>query len=596
MKTRSVRLLVIAVAVALGPSTPALAQSESPSPQDEQELVLRVGTDIDLNTDNPWAVEAGSDWSVVTTQYDMLLKFGAEDLSPAPSLATGCEANTDSTEWTCTLREGLRWSDGSPLTSSDVAFSYRFVIDHKIPQFRSYFAKGTTFETPDERTLVWKSRAPTFAPDMPPWVYIVPQKVWEPYVGASLSEIRDVRNTPSIGSGPFTLTGWQQGQGWTMERNPYFWGPEPEVDRIEYQLFTNQEAMIQALRNGEIDIADGIKPQLIESVDGIESVEVQEVVSDWWLNLAFNFGGQSPQADPLPALRDHAVREAIAMAIDKQAIVEKVYRGTAETGDTIIRPASAYWHLDIPADQELPFDIAGANTLLDGAGYADTDGDGVREDPETTEPLEMLIPASDDTTGAVEAGQLIVGYLRQIGIAVTLAPVSDAKMGDFWGAGDFDAYIWYWSGDPDPNYQLFVFTSDQCGAWSDGCWQDPGFDALYVEQGETFDREQRRQVVFEAQEYVYDQIPGVVLAYPGWLQAYRTDRFEGWVPAPGADGYLLPGYNYDSLVELRSVSASAIETGSVGMPGWIWIAGFAAVGLVTLVVVRRGRRGEEDEA
>ena len=402
---------------------------------------------------------------------------------------------------------------------------------------------------------------------MPPWVYIVPQKVWEPYVGASLSEIRDVRNTPSIGSGPFTLTGWQQGQGWTMERNPYFWGPEPEVDRIEYQLFTNQEAMIQALRNGEIDIADGIKPQLIESVDGIESVEVQEVVSDWWLNLAFNFGGQSPQADPLPALRDHAVREAIAMAIDKQAIVEKVYRGTAETGDTIIRPASAYWHLDIPADQELPFDIAGANTLLDGAGYADTDGDGVREDPETSEPLEMLIPASDDTTGAVEAGQLIVGYLRQIGIAVNLAPVSDAKMGDFWGAGDFDAYIWYWSGDPDPNYQLFVFTSDQCGAWSDGCWQDPGFDALYEEQGATFDREQRRQVVFEAQEYVYDQIPGVVLAYPGWLQAYRTDRFEGWVPAPGADGYLLPGYNYDSLVELRSVSASAVETGSVGDAG-----------------------------
>ena len=100
-------------------------------------------------------------------------------------------------------------------------------------------------------------------------------------------------------------------------------------------------------------------------------------------------------------------------------------------------------------------------------------------------------------------------------------------MGDFWGAGDFDAYIWYWSGDPDPNYQLFVFTSDQCGAWSDGCWQDPGFDALYEEQGATFDREQRQQVVFEAQEYVYDQIPGVVLAYPGWLQAYRTDRFDG---------------------------------------------------------------------
>lgn len=597
MKHRSVRMFVVVIMVVLGTSTLAVAQSGSADPQDDQELVLRVGTDVELNTDNPWAVEAGSDWSVVTTQYDMLLKFDSEDLSPAPSLATGCEPNTDSTEWTCTLREGLKWSDGSPLTSSDVAFSYRFVIDHQIPQYRSYFAKGTTFETPDERTLVWKSLEPTFALDMPPWAYVVPQSVWEPLEDAELREIREAPNTPSIGSGPFTLTEWNRGRGWTMERNPYYWGPEPAVDRIEYTLYTNQEAMIQALRNGEIDVADGISPQLIDSAEGLDDVEVQQVVSDWWLNLAFNFGGQGPEAHPLPALHDHAVREAIAMAIDKEAIVEKVYRGVATTGDTIIRPASAFWHLDIPAEEELPFDIPGANALLDDAGYADTDGDEVREDPATGEPLEMLIPASDDTTGAVGAGELIVGYLKQIGIDVTLQPVSDAKLGDYWGAGNFDAYIWYWSGDPDPNYQLFVFTSDQCGAWSDGCWKDPDFDALYEEQGKTLDRNERQQLVFEAQQLAYDEIPSVVLAYPGWLTAYRTDRVTGWVPAPGADGYLLPAYNYDSLVALRAVSAeAAADTGSVGVPGWIWLVGIAVIALAAVVIIRRGRGSEADEA
>jgi peptide/nickel transport system substrate-binding protein len=597
MKVSTVRIAVVALAVVVGTSTLALAQSGPSGQVEEQELILRVGTVSDMNTDNPWAVTAGSDWTVVTTQYDMLLKFAAEDLAPAPSLATGCEANEDSTRWTCTLRADLRWSDGSLLTSRDVAFTYRFVIDNKIPQYRSYFAPGTTFETPDDRTLVWKSVEPTLALDMPPWVYIVPQKVWEPHVGESLREIRSVPNTPTVASGPFTLTEWQQGQGWTMERNPYYWGAQPEVDRIEYRLYSNEEAMIQALRNGEIDFADGLKPQLIESVEGIPDVDIQQVVSDWWLNLAFNFGGQSPDADALPALHDHAVREAIAMAIDKQAIVEKVYRGTATTGDTIIRPASAYWHLDIPAEEERPFDIAGANTLLDEAGYLDTDDDGVREDPATGERLEMLIPASQDTTGAVASGQLIVGFLAQIGIEVDLRPVTDAKMNDYWGAGSFDAYIWYWSGDPDPNYQFFVFTSDQCGSWSDGCWKDPGFDALYEEQRTTLDREDRRQVVFDAQQYVYDQIPGIVLAYPGWLQAYRTDRFTGWVPAPGADGYLLPGYNYDSLVELRAVSASAAaETGRVGVPGWIWLVGIAGVVVAGSVIVLRGRREDADEA
>ena len=594
------RPIVLLAVVAAATATIAVpfAGAQTATPAAGEDLALRVGVVSDLITDNPWAVSAGSDWVVVTLQYDMMLKFASDDLSPAPSLATGCEPNEDSTEWTCTLQEGLKWSDGSPLTSRDIAFTYRFVIDNKIPQYKSYFPFNPTFETPNDQTLIWKAEKPTFAPDMPPWVYIVPEKVWAPYDGQGLRAIKAVENTPSIGSGPFTLTDWKPGQGWTMERNPYFWGDEPQVDRIEYRVYSNQEAMIQALRNGEIDFADGLKPSLIASVEGIDDVQVQRVVSDWWLNLAFNFGGQGPDAEALPALHDITVRQAIAMAIDKQAIAEKVYQGTATPGDTIIRPASAYWHLDIPAEDEIAYDPAAANDLLDGAGYVDTDDDGIREDPETGDPLELLIPASQDTTGAVESGELIDGFLQQIGIGVELRPVSDGKMNDFWGAGNFDAYIWYWSGDPDPNYQLFVFTSEQCGAWSDGCWKDPVFDALYEEQRTVFDRAERQELVFEAQRRAYEQVPSVVLAYPGWLQAYRSDRFTGWVPAPGADGYLMPGYNYDSLVELRSVSESvaASSGGSSGIPGWIWLV--AGVGIVAVIVVfsRRGRRRELDEA
>ena len=588
---------VVAIAI-LAAATP-LAQGQGSDAQDAP-VVLRVGTTVDLITDNPFAVSAGSDWTVVTAQYDMLLKFDSETLSPAPSLAEGCEANADSTVWTCTLREGLKWSDGSALTSRDVAFSYRIIIDNKIPQYRSYFKFNPTFETPDDRTLIWRSEQPTFAPDMPPWAYIVPEKVWKGVADEGLAEIKAQPNTPSIASGPFILTEWSQGQGWTMEKNPYFWGQEPAVDTFEYRVYSNEEAMTQALRNGEIDVADGVQPSLVKSLEGMDGVTVQKVVSDWWLNLAFNFGGQGPDADPLPALQDLDVRRAIAMAIDKQAIADKVYQGTATTGDTIIRPASAFWHLDIPADEEIPYDPEGAATMLEEAGYADSDGDGVREDPSTGEPLEMLIPASQDTTGAVEAGQLIVGYLKAIGIEVNLKPVTDAKMNDYWGAGSFDAYIWYWSGDPDPNYQLFVFTSDQCGSWSDGCWKDPTFDALYEQQGRIFDREERQQIVFDAQRRVYEQVPGVVLAYPGWVQAYRSDRFEGWVPAPGANGYLLPGYNYDSLVAVHpvvtSTGGSPPPSGSSSVPGWLWLVAIVVIAGGTALFVRRGRRRDLDEA
>jgi peptide/nickel transport system substrate-binding protein len=579
--------------LALGLGTVALAQSGEEPAQDE--VVLRVGTTADLANANPWGAVAGYDWGVATIQYDMLLQFSNEDLSPAPGLAEGCEPNKDHTRWTCSLRDGLRWSDGTPLISKDVAFTYRFVIDNDISAYRSYFPYNPTFETPDDRTLIWKSEQPTFAPDMPPFVYITPKHVWERYDGKDKKEIKSAPNVPSVTSGPFTLTEWERGQGWTMERNPYYWGAPPTVDRIEFRVFDNQEALVQALKNGEIDIADGLQPSVFQTLEDIDNVTTQTVVSDWWLNLAFNFGGQSKDADPHPALADHAVREAIAMAIDKQELVDKVYLGYANPGDTIVREASAYWHLDIPSDQEYPYDPEAANAMLDEAGYEDTDGDGVREDPKTGEPLSLLMPASDETTGAVEAGQLIVGYMDAIGIEVELQAASDGKMNDYWSSGDFDMYIWYWSGDPDPDYQLWVFTSGQCGSWSDGCWSDPTYDELYETQRAIFDREERREVVYEAQRYVYEELPVVVLAYPSSLQAYRNDRFTDWTPAPGENGYLLPGYNYNSLLTVRPVEG-APGASSPGLPAGMWIAGVAVLAILGVRLLTRGRREPDLEA
>jgi len=382
-----------------------------------------------------------------------------------------------------------------------------------------------------------------------------------------------------------------------MERNPYFAGEQPTVDRLEFRVFDNQEAMVQALRNGEIDIADGLQPSVFETLKGAEDIATQTVVSDWWLNLAFNFGGQSKDADPLPALADRRVREAIAMAIDKQAIVDRVYLGYAHPGDTIVREASTYWHLDIPPDEEYPFDPDAANRMLDDAGYLDTDGDGVREDPASGRPFEVLMPASTDTTGAVEAGQLIVGYLKEIGFDVDLQPASDGKMNDYWGSGDFDMYIWYWGGDPDPDYQLWVFTSGLCGSWSDGCWEDPRYDKLYEKTAEEFDQTKRRELVYDAQRYVYEALPGLALAYPNWLEAYRTDRFTGWTPAPGENGYLLPGYNFNSLVTVRPVEGAS-EASTPGLPAWIWIVGVVVVGLVGYRIATGGRRARarDDES
>lgn len=591
----------VAALVALGVvGAPAQATSSSPPPSGSSSSsgpVLRVGMTSGIDNPNIWALNSATEFEAVTLQYDMLMKYSDVDLTAAPGIATGCDPNADRTVWTCKIRPGLKWSDGVPLTSKDVAFSYKFAIDKEMPYFSGYFPEGTTFETPDDTTLIWKSPTPTNGPNVPAWVYVAPEHVWAKYADKDLKEITSVKVLPNVASGPFVMTTAVDGQSWTFERNPNFWGPKPAYQTIVFQLFTNQEAMVQALKNGQIDIADGLEPALLPAVEKLSNVAIQKVVSDWWVNMAFNFGGQGPASKPLPALQDLQVRKAIEMAIDKQKIVDTVYPGAASPGETVVRPLSVYWHLDVPDDKVVKYDPQAANALLDQAGYP-KGADGVRTDPKTGQPLVMRMPTSDDTQGSTAVGQLIAGFLKQIGITVKVQPVTAGKMYDIQQSGDFDAYIWYWSGDPDPNYQLSVFTSGSCKDLSDGCFTDPAYDALFEKQNTTLDPEQRLPIVKEAQQYLYDHIPGIVVAYPNAIEAYRTDKVTGLTATPAKVGYLMPSYVYTSMVTAKPAEASASGSGSSssgGIPVWVWAA-VAAVVVVGAVLLLRRRGAGDDEA
>ena len=208
----------------------------------------------------------------------------------------------------------------------------------------------------------------------------------------------------------------------------------------------------------------------------------------------------------------------------------------------------------------------------------------------------MNVPASSDTTGAVDAGQLIVGFLKQIGIKVNLQPATDSKMNDYWDSGNFDAYIWYWSGDPDPNYQLFVFTSEQCGAWEDGCWKNPEFDKLYEEQRKQMDQDarQKRGPAGAAGRVRRHPRRRARLSRTG-SRPTATTGSPGWTPSPGPNGYLLPTYNYDTLLSAKPVEGSTMNRSSSACRGGSGLVGIVIAAIV-VVVVRRGRRVDPDEA
>ena len=379
-RAAGVLLAAMTAAVLVAP----LARAQSSSPSGDEDLVLRVGTTSDLITDNPWAVSAGSDWSVVTIQYDMLLKFASKDLGPAPSLATGCEPNEDSTEWTCTLRDDLKWSDGTPLTSRDVAFTYRFVIDNKIPQYRSYFPFRSHLRDPERHDADLEvHRAHVRARHAAVGLHRAREGVVAVRRQGSAARSRASTNTPSIASGPFTLTDWNQGQGWTMERNPYFWGEQPALDRIEFRLYSNQEAMIQALRNGEIDIADGLKP----SLDRLDRRHRRRHGAARGVGLVAEPGVQLRRAGA--GRRTRCPRCTITWCERRSR-----WRSTSRRSPTrcikaprrrVTRSSGRRRRTGISTSRPRRRSRStprAPNDLLEQAGYVDTDGDGIREDPD----------------------------------------------------------------------------------------------------------------------------------------------------------------------------------------------------------------------
>lgn len=599
-RARIALALLAFMALVLGAAGTTLAQTPTGA---EEKVTLRVGVDSDITGLNPFNVCCGPDYEYLSLVYDQGITFATEDLSPAPALVTEWTPSDDYMTWTLKVRDDAVWHDGQPVTAEDVAFTYGFIADYGMPFFKDYVPFNPTFEVVDPTTVLWKAEEPTFAPNVPPYVPILPKHIWEQFTEVSddpaevKKAAKEFKNDPPIGSGPFKFAEWEKGQFIRFEANPDYWQGAPRaLDEVVFQVFGNQEAMAQALKSGEIDYASALKPSLWNALKGEPNIATHLADGGCWGNIAFNFGGQK-KSTANPEIHELAVRQAAVHAVDKQEIVDKVYLGTSVVGDSILMPGqNGYWYHDIPDDVELKYDPALASQMLDEAGYLDTDNDGIRETPDG-DPMIWEVMVITDVDGSVDTGKLLKGYWQDIGIDTKFITVNTNKAYDLWYTGEWDVYVWDWCPDPDPDFMLSVFTTEQCLGWSDGCYSDPKVDAMYEEQRRTLDREERKAIVDEFQEYIHTQAVTPVLNYWGDTSAYRTDRFTGWVKKPNVEtGLLLFAWDtketYLNLVPVSEAAAPARP----GLPGWVWIAIVGGVVVVIgAVALLRRRRGEEEQ-
>jgi peptide/nickel transport system substrate-binding protein len=234
-----------------------------------------------------------------------------------------------------------------------------------------------------------------------------------------------------------------------------------------------------------------------------------------------------------PALRDRSVRLALAHATDKQKIIDVVLLGLGVSGRTLIADSLGFWYND--SLEDYAFDTALANQILDDAGYLDTDGDGVREMPDGSRPLEFRVNWPNDSTTAPRMAELLAESWREAGIATQLQALDpDTLTSVCCPTFDYDIILWGWGSDPDPSFLLSVMTTEEIPTGnSETGYSNPVYDDLYDQQTRELDLEKRKDIIWQMQQIVFDDLVYIIPYYAQAVQAYRTDRFEGWVTDQG---------------------------------------------------------------
>lgn len=588
------------------------AVAQTPTP--EQDVVFTWGGTGEPSSLSPMTGYLAVDFYFWTAAYHLLVDFDENfGVDPEGGLVTSVEVGEDDQTFTYTIREGVLWSDGEPLTASDVAFTLNLYKDRKayLPSTYLGLIDGPVVAL-DDTTITFRTSQPTglYAGEAPYiYAYILPEHIW-----SGLERPKSFENVPMVGSGPFVVTEYVVGEYVRMERNPYWAGDEPYVDELIYRIFKNEDALAEALKSGEVDLAYFSSSNIYDSLADEPDIARMAGTIPSFSEIGMNTGSSvapatetfTPHGDGHPALADVTVRRAIRMAIDSQQLVDKVLLGYGQAGDTIIPPVSvagARWQPE--GDEVISWDIPAANAMLDEAGYADCDGDGVREMPDCGRSLVLRYYVRTTEQSSVDAAEFVRPWLAEIGIDAQVEAVTSGALGDIIVAGTYDLFSWGWIPDPDPDTALGWFTCDsrppdgtEYGN-NDAYYCNPEYDALYEQQRATLDAEARWAIVEEMQRIFYADSAYAVMWYDPILQAYRTDTFEGFNPQPQPEGDLLEGYGGPSTVwtTLRPVG-TATDTGvrTRGLGAGVWVGILAAAAAVAAFAASRRRRTSDDDA
>lgn len=442
-----------------------------------------------------------------------------------PWLASSWKGTSDGLTWTFTIHPKAKWHDGTPVTADDAAFSFRYF--KALPPQETGIVGALPFLTDasadgDKVTIRLNTPYAPFEEYVGGRIPIIPRKVWEGVT--SPSRLRGERAV--MGSGPYKLASWDQAQGtYRFTANSDFHLGQPVVRELQFVPSSNDLLTLQSggLDGGGPNLEQGLPKATIDGFTNKGNYAVLRGYGGWTRALFFNADRGFPYDQA-------AFRQAVAYAVDRKALVQRILYGQGVPGSLgTLSPDNPWLAPGLPSYDH---DLSKAAALLDSIGLKTAAG-GVRTKPDGSA---LTVGLTTSSQFSAETAQLVVSDLRAAGLDTRLnsldGPAADAAS----GAGNYDlALVGYGGliGDPDnmrtqlsPRFKSASFTRVHG-------YRNQRFADLADQQLHTADSAQRRQLILDMQKLVAADVPLLQLYVPYGLFIYRKDRFRAWYFTPG---------------------------------------------------------------
>lgn len=473
----------------------------------------------------PWIAGDSASHAIAGSIYEGLLEYD-ENLNLRGAIAESWQVSPDNREITFHLRRGLKWQDGTPLTSQDVLATYRTIIDPQtLTPYAGDYQLVKEATAPDAHTFKVTYDQP-FSPALASWatLYILPAH--------KLDDTKLIKDNPlvtqPVGSGPYLLQKWSRGSDVVLKANPDYRKGEPHITYQRTRLITDLDAQFMELRAGRIDTM-GLTPvqytRLTEKPKFTSRFEKYRYLSNGYTYLAFNLKNR--------LFTDKKVRQALSFAAPRESIIRGVLLDQGEPITGPFKPGTWAYNDKL---KPYPYDLAKAKAMLAEAGWRDTNGDGILD--KNGKPFHFTVVTNQGNDQRIKTAEILQYAFKQVGVDMQIQVQEwSTLIENTINPRAFEAIVlgWSMSVEPDP-FDIWHSSKTKPREFNFIGFNNPEADRLMVAARRTFDQAERKKYLDQFQEIVHDEQPYLFLYAPYSLVAVHK-RVKGIVPMPAGIGY-----------------------------------------------------------